>query len=176
MKIKTKGFTLIEVLVVVTISTILGFTGTVSLNKHTKTGRDAARIQTLNEIYRTLQISDVTQSNQSLNFIYSDEDFSNALSRANLTLASRIYKNNCYFVGMAAGPTSSAKDNDFVIATWGESTSTLDEYNPGVLAVGTQQGVSNLIRAGGITEEYFHCDKPENYEQLNDAFSGAYAN
>jgi prepilin-type N-terminal cleavage/methylation domain-containing protein len=169
------GFTLIEVLVVTVITAILGFTGTLSLNKFTQSGRDAARIQTLTEIYRTLQISDTTQSDQSLNFIYSDQDFRAALNRANILLSKRIYKNHCYFVGMAAGPTSSPKDNDFVIATWGESTSTLDEYQGGVLAVGTNQGVSNIIRAGGITEEYFHCDKPANYELLNSAFSGDYA-
>ena len=57
----------------------------------------------------------------------------------------------------------------------GKTTSTLDEYNPGVLAVGTDQGVSNLVRAGGITEEYFHCDKPENFESLNAVFRGDYA-
>ena len=92
-----------------------------SFHNFTKSGRDSARVQTLNDIHKTLQLSDSTQSDQSLNYICSEADFQQALHRANISLSNRVYRNHCYFIGMVAGSTSSPKDNDFVITTWGEN-------------------------------------------------------
>jgi len=166
---------MIEILMVGGILSILAMIGVASAFNYTKKGRDAARIQTMAETLRTLKLSDSTQALGNEAYIYSEDQFKEALSSANITLSSRIYGNICYFIGMAAGPTASVKDNEFVIATWGETTSTFNDTQPGVLAVGTDQGVSNMIRAGGMEESYFHCDKPANFDLLQSAFQGDYA-
>lgn len=172
---RSAGFTLVEVLVVTVVVGILSSVGGITMGGYAAESRDASRIQTLKDTLKALQISDSTDELGNEAYLYTTLAFELAMSEADLNLSDRSFENICYFVGMAAGSTASPKDNEFVIATWGETTSTFDEFNPGVLAMGTPQAVSNIIRAGGMQEEYFHCDKPENYDLLQSAFQGDYA-
>ena len=102
---------------------------------------------------------------------------------ANFSYTLRSGENGlCYFIGMAHGTSGSGQDNEFVIATWGETTSTLDEDTEGILVVGTLQGVTNmknaringtpLMRAYSLYERDFHCDKLANLEKAYQAFIG----
>lgn len=67
-------------------------------------------------------------------------------------------KNNiCYFIGMADGTESGVgDDNEFVIATWGESTSTVETGTPGLLLDGTQ-GAIDALEAATFDSADFTC-------------------
>jgi prepilin-type N-terminal cleavage/methylation domain-containing protein len=172
---KTAAFTLIEILMVVVILGILATIGLFTLPTYTAKSRDAVRTKTLSDTLKSLQVNDASDSHTNQKYIYTDEEFKVALKASSLDIATRSVGNICYFIGMAEGASSSAEDNEFAIATWGESTSTFNDSAAGVLAVGTPQAVSNLIRAGGMQEEYFHCDKPGNFDLVQSAFQGDYA-
>ena len=170
----TRGFTMIEVLVATVVIGLLSSFGSTSMGKQAKTGRDTARLKTMQDAFKSLQVKDASGDRQGQLYLFSQTEFQEALAETNTNLSHQVYNNICYFIGMAAGETASGRDNELVIATWGESTSTFDYENPGVIAVGTPQGVSNIIRAGGMQEEHFHCDKPQNFDLVQSTFQGDY--
>ncbi|MCF7830890.1 hypothetical protein K9M41_02760, partial [Candidatus Gracilibacteria bacterium] len=86
------------------------------------------------------------------------------------------YNNICYFIGMGPGKNgSTGDDNEFVIATWGEETSTNKIGEPGIIVRGTNKAVNAFTSLFSgkleINEEAFRCRSQDEFKIPRAIFS-----
>ena len=156
MKTKALGFTLIELLVVIVIIGILATVSTATFGQYFGKARDAARKTNISTIAMMFRVDGSTNWNNN-KYVYSEEALQ-ALFDENDYRAPKGDNNICYFIGMGAGESPVGDDNQFVIATWGESTSTDDANNPGLLYDGTAAAMEALESGGTATEANLLCN------------------
>ncbi len=162
MKKRNFGFTLIELLVVIVIIGILATISTATFKSYFGKARDAERQSGVQNIALMIKV-DGADDWTDTKYIY-DENVATPLVADLSTLMDandfRIPagKNNiCYFIGMANGAKEGiGDDNEFVIATWGESTSTTETGTEGVLIDGTQAAM-DALEAANLTVDDFDC-------------------
>lgn len=174
---REKGFTIIELLVVIVIIGILAASSVAMFLGFAEKARDAARVDTLSDISGFLKIG-IPEKDGTNVYIYDGVEMEALVAKFQYRINSGI-GGLCYFIGMAHGADASGTDNEFAIVTWGESTSTLDENLPGPLVVGTPQAVINIKKAAingnpptSLYEQDFNCDNLANFEKVYQAFIG----
>ena len=143
MKTKALGFTLIELLVVIVIIGILATVSTATFGQYFGKARDAARKTNISTIAMMYRVDGSTNWNDN-KYVY-DADSLQALFDENDYRAPKGDNNICYFIGMGVGSEPVGDDNQFVVATWGESTSTEDANNPGMIYDGTALAMETLF-------------------------------
>lgn len=185
---KKKAFTLIELLVVMVIIGILATISTATFTSSAEKARDVKRQATVRDIAAVIRASGVGRDNAQFS-IYQGPSLRysyNALNLKNL-LQDNGFKgadtdsNICYFYGYVDRPRNhnnfASKDGDFIVATWGESTSTANPGSPGPIYDGTQLAKENFAHSEVVVynpsfpelfrklrENDFHCDY---YDQRN---------
>ena len=181
---KKAGFTLIELLVVIVIIGILATISVATFGGYFKKARDAERQSNVNQIaavlftisaeddsfskYMAISPSDInkflankTPGNSVVkNLQASAIDMKNLLGKGGIT--GQVPKNGIGYIIQARGKSSGGgEDNQFVVATWGESTSTANPGTPGLIIKGTIVSVKNMIYAeseGDLVEANLSVD------------------
>ncbi len=142
-KIKMFGFTLIELLVVIVIIGILSTISTATFKSYFGKARDAERTSAVQNMALMIKV-DGADDWDNTKYMYTFTTLS-ALFDANDFRAPKATNNIPYYIAMTNnGNVGVGDDNEFVVATWGESTSTIDMKTPGVIADGTQKAVDNV--------------------------------
>ncbi len=169
-----KGFTIIELLVAVSIIGLL-IAGALVFHNHTlKRGRDSERIRDIRAAWDII----FTNSLDADGYAHNANEVYQILNTKGYRVSSGL-SDICYFVGIALGETNVATDDDFVFATWGETTSMKDKGRQGVIVMGTPQGVLNLSEARiidgtatSLQPQDFFCRNPQGFEKVYRAFIG----
>jgi prepilin-type N-terminal cleavage/methylation domain-containing protein len=150
-KIKILGFTLIELLVVIVIIGILSTISTATFKSYFGKARDAERTSAIQNIALMIKV-DGADDWDNTKYMY-DVTTLKALFDVNDFRVPKATNNIPYYIAMTNnGATGVGDDNEFVIATWGESTSTANQKTAGVIADGTQKAVDNV---DGLTKTVF---------------------
>jgi len=159
MNTKQKGFTLIELLVVIVILGILATLSFGSFRKYFGSANDATRLAVIKSLALDVRAT----------YVAADGDMYTGLTEEILArmfvdndLEFRPRNNICMIVGVGGGDDAAkGSDNQFVVASWGESQSTADTTQSGVIAEGTLNAKNKLIeisQTGSVNEEDFRCD------------------
>jgi prepilin-type N-terminal cleavage/methylation domain-containing protein len=164
MERKNSGFTLIELLVVIVIIGILATISTATFSSYFGKARDAARTTSVSSMTLMIKVdgADVWDDTK---YIYDNTTPGKNLSELFEKNDYRMQKgvnNICYFIGMVPHDSGMGDDNEFVIATWGEETSTKDPTKGGLIVDGTSQAMQNVIDGTGpggtVDRDSFACD------------------
>jgi len=169
MKKRNFGFTLIELLVVIVIIGILATISTATFKSYFGKARDAERQSAIQNIALMIKV-DGADDWKETKYIYSITELEDLMSDNDFRLPNG--KNNiCYFIGMASDSAGSVGDiNEFVVATWGESTSTAATGTEGVLVDGTQAAVEGLSAA---VLGSFACDIADDMDAVQTLFEAS---
>ncbi len=153
MKKRNFGFTLIELLVVIVIIGILATISTATFKSYFGKARDAERQSAVQNIALMIKV-DGADDWTNTKYIYTFTELDTLMSANDFRVPAG--KNAiCYFLGMLGGTDAGiGDDNEFVIATWGESTSTEETGEPGVLMDGTTLAMDAI---SGVAESGFAC-------------------
>ncbi len=156
MKKRNFGFTLIELLVVIVIIGILATISTATFKSYFGKARDAERQSAVQNIALMIKV-DGADDWTNTKYIYTDAELT-ALMTANDFRVPAGKNDICYFIGMTdeSGASTVGDSNEFVIVTWGESTSTEVTGTAGLLMDGTQGAMAKL-EAAGLTVADFSC-------------------
>ena len=173
------GFTLIEILVVITILAILTSISFVGFEFYIKKSRDTKRLTNIQQIDKLVKQDSTLNKNEGNFYLYNDEELNQIIDNARYQSESGNGE-LCYYIGSSEGAdTTSAHDNEFVIATWGDTSSTIEPSQEGIIVFGTGQGRQNLMNAiiNGdptvtILREDFLCSNPERLDKVHCAFIG----
>jgi len=142
-KIKILGFTLIELLVVIVIIGILSTISTATFKSYFGKARDAERTSAVQNIALMIKVEGADDWDNT-KYMHDATTLAD-LFDANDFRAPKATNAIPYYIAMTNnGATGVGDDNEFVIATWGESTSTADPKAAGVICDGTQIGVGNV--------------------------------
>jgi prepilin-type N-terminal cleavage/methylation domain-containing protein len=156
MKKRNFGFTLIELLVVIVIIGILATISTATFKSYFGKARDAERQSGVQNIALMIKV-DGADDWTNTKYVYALPADLTALMAANDFRVPAGKNDICYFIGMADGAKDGiGDDNEFVIATWGESTSTTETGTAGLLLDGTQAAMTALEGAT-LTVDDFGC-------------------
>ena len=153
MKQKNRAFTLIELLVVIVIIGILATTSTATFNGYFAKARDAERITTMSQLEKILKI------------FYIEEGVSNSLLSPPAVFANVLVENGadkyeakndiCIYLFGARHNS----ENGWLMATYGETTSTQDATSEGVLYLGTEELIQVFENSGDtFSVDSFSCD------------------
>lgn len=154
MKNKKFGFTLIELLVVIVIIGILATISTATFKSYFGKARDAERVSAVQNMVLMIKVDGADDWSHA-KFMY-DEDATidvdayeyaalGDLFTANDFRLPKGTNNICYLIAMRGADNTDVGDNNqFVVMTWGESTSTAAVGDAGVLMDGTGSIVSKL--------------------------------
>ncbi len=187
MKRRNSGFTLIELLVVIVIIGILATISTATFKSYFGKARDSERTASVQSMATMIKVdgADVWENTK---YAYGEDggtgewlDASgaidlprslDALFKLNDFRQPKGSNNICYFYGVLGGAGDRVgDDNDFVIATWGESGSTEDAKTPGLILDGTEAGRAALLDASTpLVKEDFACGG--DYSNVKAALSG----
>lgn len=178
MKRRNYGFTLIELLVVIVIIGILATISTATFKSYFGKARDSERTAAVQSIAMMIKVdgADVWGNTK---YAYGEDDGTGVGTTdwedpdtVELKSLDKLFKINdfrqpkgsnniCYFYGVIGGSNKRVgDDNDFVIATWGESGSTEDKKTPGLILDGTEAARAVLLTAvanGDIDKDTFAC-------------------
>jgi len=160
---KKTGFTLIELLVVIVIIGILSTISTATFKSYFGKARDAERQAAVQNIALMIKVEGATDSNDT-KFIYDANDTSDTPPNLNDIFKENDFRipkgsnNICYVLGVANGTNDQlGEDNDFFVATWGESTSTKITGAKGVLVDGTEKPVNAILAINTLAGTDFAC-------------------
>jgi len=166
MKTKLTGFTLIELLVVIVIIGILATISTSTFGSYFGKARDAVRTAAVGQMEVIIK-SDAATKWDNTKYIYASGDATtegtyNYLFAKDDYATPKAENDICYYIGNATGNGTTAgeagDDNEFVVATWGETTSTAASGTEGVLAAGTKVARDALTADdSGLTRDDFVC-------------------
>ncbi len=171
MKKRNFGFTLIELLVVIVIIGILATISTATFKSYFGKARDAERQSAVQNIALMIKVDGADDWTDD-KYVYAADTDLEALMAANDFRIPDGKNNICYFIGMAKDGDGAIGDiNEFVVATWGESTSTEATGTSGVLADGTEAAVTAVLVSG--TGE-FACDSADMANVQADFEAGTY--
>lgn len=178
--IKQSGFTLIELLVVIVIIGILSTISTATFKSYFGKARDAERQAAVQNIALMIKVEDAevwddskfNKSDAELISLFAINDFRMPKGQANICYVYLFGNSN-----IAAEVTSGSAlgdNNEFAIATWGETRSTGDAGNPGTLADGTEGLVDELdaLNTAATHKTNFDCASPTQ-TTLDTAFNAA---
>lgn len=153
---KKKAFTLIELLVVMVIIGILATISTATFTSSAEKARDVKRQATVRDIAAIIRASGVGRDNAQFStytgplvrYSYAAADLKKLLEDNGFKGADTD-SNICYFYGYIAqfGTTFESEDGDFIVATWGESTSTANPGSPGPIYDGTTLAKENFAHS-----------------------------
>lgn len=150
------GFTLIEILVVISLIGAMSVIGLVTLNHYTLMAQDSVKKNTLASLQQAIMIDSATRDDV-YRYVYTAADMSAMLKEIGFPI-NPADKESCFFVSTGAGADlDDASDNRFAIMAWGRQTSTFDENSPGVLILGDSSTVE-YVRTQNLTESDFHCN------------------
>jgi len=174
MKKRNFGFTLIELLVVIVIIGILATISTATFKSYFGKARDAERQSGVQNIALMIKV-DGADDWTNTKYAYDDAGLT-ALMAANDFRIPDGKNDICYFIGMSDGSaTGVGDDNEFVVATWGESTSTELTGTSGLLMDGTAAAMDSLLDIGtALIVGDFSCaaDMANNIAAFTDATTG----
>jgi prepilin-type N-terminal cleavage/methylation domain-containing protein len=144
---KKSAFTLIELLVVIVIIGILATISVAQFNTYAAKARDAKRIQIVTTIAKILKYEDLDNFDEMKRYKVAPTELYQHLNNLGYPLDTSVGSYCFYFASTPYTNSSSYDDNQFIISTWGESTST------------QRVGESGPIFAGSVLAE-------QNYKQL----------
>lgn len=171
---KTSGFTLVELIVVLVIIGIFSTVAVVVGRNMIAKGRDGKRFEDMKTAWELIKI----EKNENGDFPNGIEETKAIFDADNRKLASGM-ADICYFIAASEGTRPEEDDDDFAIATWGETTSTKEEGTPGVIVFGTAQAIANLSEAElgsgpmQLTGYDFNCENPDGFGKIYDIFTGS---
>ena len=134
-----KGFTIIEILIVISILGILSMAAQAAYAQSIAKTRDAMRISDLKITKDIITIemgeSDAIFANQA--------EFAGVLEKYSFHITPQ--GNTCYFIASIPAEDSPLGHIEYAVVTWGETTSTKAPGKPGLLLIGTNQVTENLL-------------------------------
>lgn len=171
-----KGFTLLEIVFIVILLGMLIALAQVLYTRGIAKAHDTNRIVSLKN---TKDIINLEVSNSNAIFANQSE-FSGVLKKYGF----RILPENelCYFIASIPAYESPSGHSEYIVATWGETTSTKRAKEFGILAVGTPQSVFNLTNANiskdnnesenALSMHDFSCEDSIRMQKVERAFLG----
>lgn len=155
-----KGFTLIELLVVIVILGILATLSFGSFRKYFGSANDAARMAFIKSLALDIKATYVATDQMYIG----EQGGADGLTAEKLQgmmkendLEFKPRNNICVFVGVGSGETDKGSDNQMFVASWGETQSTGDSTEAGVLVDGTLAAKNAMSAKGAYTEQDFNC-------------------
>lgn len=178
---KRRGFTLIELLVVIVIIGILATVSTATFSGAIGKARDAERITTVKQVGDIMKGEGLSIPGEH-RYFWGGAGFRALLEKNGYTMPA-AKKDICYFIVASSndgdpntnGPiltgggwTSGGDNNEFVVLTWGESSSTTNPGSPGVIVTGTPNYVE-IVKANstGLSQNDFRCPLRGEFSEIN---------
>ena len=119
--------------------------------------RDSSKKVTAGNLARVI-LADGAFEDDQLRYVYQTSTFGAVLERVGFPLSNSLDERVCFYVSMGGGPSNAiASDNRFVIATWGDRSSTDNPESGGIIAIGDQDSQAHFIDSNLVKSD-FECD------------------